>query len=76
LKVDCVTAGDEVAIYTLAGELVADSLLPGPTLPGLEIKMYWDGRNKQGVPASPGLYYFVVTRGGKAVAKGKFLITR
>jgi len=75
LKLDCVTAGDQVAIYTLAGELVTDALLYGAA-GGPEVRAVWDGRNQRGGAASPGIYYYAITRGGKPVAKGKFLLIR
>ena len=68
MKVSCVPAGGGVSIYTLSGEFVCLVAEAGGMV-------HWDGRNRYGVPVSPGAYYFVVQRGQSVLHKGKFLVT-
>jgi hypothetical protein len=68
-KVDCLPSGALVSFYTLSGELVR-------SLPEAATRVEWDGRNSLDVPAAPGLYYYVVESGGKALQRGKFILMR
>ena len=61
--------GAVVSFYTLTGEFVNQATEKG----GVAL---WDGRNKNGVFVSPGIYYFVAASGGQTVRKGKFLVTK
>jgi hypothetical protein len=67
-KVGCLPEGAKVRFFTLTGEHVNDAG---------EIQQNvapWDGRNKNGVPVSTGIYYYVVEKDGQVIKKGKFLV--
>ena len=57
-------------IYTLTGELVVDKLTE--TSPG---RITWCGCNKNNVPVSTGIYYYVIQdKSGSTILKGKVLV--
>ena len=57
-----------VSIYTVSGELVRQV----PETGGLA---QWDSRNRFGVPASSGIYFYTVQSGNQVLQIGKFLLT-
>lgn len=69
LKLDCLQPGDQVSFFTVTGELVKGEEAGGNMV-------LWDGRNQQGVPVVPGVYYYAVQRGGGLVTRGKILLVR
>jgi hypothetical protein len=69
LKAEQVPAGATLSLYTLSGELTVGPL--GEVVPG---RIEWNGRNKQGAPVSPGIYYFVIENGGTKLLVGKILV--
>ena len=69
LKFSCLPPNAKVSIYTLAGELAGQAEVAGDF-------GQWKGFNQKGVPAAPGVYYYVVEGDNKVWAKGKILITR
>ncbi len=75
LKIGCLAPGSTVSIYTLSGEKVwssnQSSFIYGSPFTGT-----WNGSNDNGVPVSPGIYFYVIQSGGKVTAKGKFLVMR
>lgn len=68
LKVSCIPPGGMVSIYTVSGELVRQV----PETGGLA---QWDSRNRFGVPASSGIYFYTVQSGNQVLQIGKFLLT-
>ena len=73
LKIGCVPAGASVSIYTLSGEAVwggGQSSLQY----GSPDTATWDGMNRNGVPVSPGVYYYAIQQGNRLVQRGKFLV--
>ncbi len=69
LKLDCIPPGATVSFYTVSGELVNTVTETG----GIA---QWDGKNKNGINVSAGIYFYAVLQGGQFLAKGKFLILR
>jgi len=67
LKFSCLPPRAKVRIYTLTGEFVRDV----EELAGMG---RWDGRNGKGAKASPGVYFFTVEDGSRAIHRGKFLL--
>lgn len=67
LKAYEVPAGSTLTIYTLAGEPVSTS----DEMNGL---IEWDGRNRQGRPVAPGVYYYVILNKGQIFHRGKLLV--
>lgn len=68
LKVYQVPSGATMNIYTLSGELVI-----GPLNPDSNGYITWDGRNKNKVWVSNGIYYYVIKNSGKILLSGKIL---
>ncbi|HUO58575.1 MAG TPA: hypothetical protein VMV05_10415 [bacterium] len=68
LKFSCLPPGAMVHIYTLSGEEVT-------SLGAWEGWVEWNGKNKNGTPASTGVYFYVVQRDNKVLSRGKFLVT-
>ena len=73
LKIGCLTPGSTVTIYTLSGEKVW-STGQSAFQYGSSFTATWDGRNQNGVPVAPGVYYYVIESGGQALQRGKFLL--
>lgn len=73
LKIGCLTPGSTVTIYTLSGEKVW-STGQSSFQYGVPYTATWDGRNQNGVPVSPGVYFYVIQEGSQAVQRGKFLV--
>jgi hypothetical protein len=73
LKVDCVPSGGSVAFYTLSGEKVRE-VPPGPASPDRARIALWDGRNEQGRPVAPGIYYYAIREGDRVLGTGKILV--
>jgi len=68
LKIINLVPGSLVAFYTISGELVQVITASGT-------REVWDGRNRFGYYASPGLYYYVVTnKETKQRYRGKLFI--
>ncbi len=68
LKISCLPEYNaQFSVYTVSGEWV-NTLSPAgdPT--------EWNGKNHGGVLVSPGIYYYVVVGGQKALARGKLLV--
>jgi len=59
-----------VSIYNVAGEFIRELQIS----PGND--SYWNGRNANGEPAAPGVYFFVVTDNEGNSGRGKFLLIR
>jgi hypothetical protein len=68
LKIDCLPSGSVVSFYTVSGELVQE-------IPEFGGWAQWNGRNKNGIPVSTGIYYFAVLKDGNSSGQGKFLVT-
>jgi hypothetical protein len=75
LKIGCLAPGSTVSIYTISGEKIwssdQSSFVYGSPFTGT-----WNGTNENGVPVSPGIYFYVIQSGGKVTAKGKFLVVK
>jgi hypothetical protein len=56
-----------VWIYTLTGELVSKAESSG----GFAT---WNGKNRNGVQVSTGIYYYVIQKGGQVLKVGKLLV--
>ena len=69
LKFSCLPPGAKVSIYTISGELAGQAEVTGDF-------GQWYGVNRNGSPASPGVYYYVIESGARVAGKGKFLMTR
>jgi hypothetical protein len=69
LRVYQVPQGATFAIYTLSGEQVIT-----PLSPDIQGWIKWKGLNKNNVPVSSGIYYYVVSNGSNILLKGKLLI--
>ncbi len=69
LKFSCLPPNAKVSIYTISGELVGQAEVTGDF-------GQWYGVNRNGSPASPGVYYYVIESGARVAGKGKFLMTR
>jgi hypothetical protein len=74
LKIGCVTPGSKVSIYTLSGEKIWETS-QSAFLYGGPFTAVWDGRKQNGVPVSPGVYYYVIQDGIHVLQRGKFLVT-
>ena len=70
LKFGCLPPAAKVSIYTLSGEWVGDAQ---PVAEGMD---EWKGFNKNGAPASAGIYFYVIKNGSTVMDKGKFLLAR
>jgi hypothetical protein len=67
---DNIVPGSIVSIYTISGELVRDIQSP-------QIRTQWDGRNRFGSPASPGIYFFLIrNQASGQVLKGKIFVVK
>lgn len=69
LKADCLPTGAVVSFYTVSGELVNRVDEAG----GMA---QWDGTNRQDMPVSPGIYFYMIRNGPDFLGRGKFLIYR
>jgi hypothetical protein len=67
LKVGCLPLNATVSFFTVSGEYVQK-------LQASEGMARWDGVNRYNVPASSGIYYYVIQDGEKVLQKGKFLV--
>ncbi len=67
LKISCLPEGSHVCFYTLSGELTRrmDSTSSLTT---------WEGHNQNGVPVSPGIYYYVIQQENTVLQTGKLLV--
>ena len=75
LKIGCLTPGSTATIYTVSGEKVW-STQDSAFRYGVPYTAVWDGQNQNGVPVSPGIYYYVIQNGSQVVKDGKFLLLR
>lgn len=75
LKIGCLTPGLTATIYTVSGEKVW-STQDSAYQYGEAYTAVWNAKNQSGVLAAPGIYYYVIDSGGKAVKTGKFLLVR
>ena len=67
LRFSCLPENAQVFIYTVSGEYVQKASK-------MEKLFVWDGRNRFGVPTSPGIYFYVIQGGsGQTLQTGKFL---
>ncbi len=69
LKISCLPTGSQVTFYSLSGELVDQVNEAGSMA-------QWDGKNTEGTPASPGIYYYVIQNGAAILGRGRFLLAR
>jgi hypothetical protein len=69
LKISCLPPNGSVAIYDLSGELV-NVIHPS----GDPTEWLW-AKNRNGIPVSPGIYFYVIKDGQTVLQRGKFLIT-
>jgi hypothetical protein len=69
LNLSCIPPGATVSFYTVSGELVF-------SLPETGGMVQWDGRNRNGVLVSSGVYFYVIQVGNEAKGTGKFLVNR
>ncbi|OGS37664.1 MAG: hypothetical protein A2506_10315 [Elusimicrobia bacterium RIFOXYD12_FULL_66_9] len=60
-----------IRIYTVSGRLVRE-LDSGPVSPGRCYYIQWDGRNRSGQPVANGVYYGILSVGGKAQTSATF----
>lgn len=67
LKISCLPEGAEVSFYTLSGEWVERV---GESN-GMAL---WNGKNREGVPASPGVYFYAIQLDAKVLKTGKLLL--
>ena len=63
-------AGSSLCIYTVSGELVASKLVNDNNW------IYWDGRNRFGVPVSAGIYFYIIKTGSAVLMQGTLLVLR
>lgn len=75
LKIGCVPAGASVSIYTLSGEAVWGSGQSSFQY-GSPDTATWEGTNQDGVPVSPGVYYYAIQQGSQLLQRGKFLVAK
>lgn len=76
LKISCLPPGASVAFYTLSGEWVR-TVSDTADVYGSERVALWDGKNFNGVPVSPGLYFYVIVGSGADVLlRGKILVVK
>jgi hypothetical protein len=73
LKIGCLLPGSTATIYTLSGEKVW-STQDSSFQYGVPYTATWDGKNQNGSPVSPGVYYYVILEGGQVQQRGKFLV--
>jgi len=67
LKIDNLIPGSLIQIYTVSGEIVI-------ALDAQDLTVYWDGKNRYGYNASPGIYYWLIKTPSNNIYKGKLFI--
>lgn len=67
-----VPSGATMSIYTISGELVI-KLGEDPDYPGY---IDWNGKNNKGLPASSGIYFYVIQNNNSTLLSGKVLVLR
>src|ERR1019366_3036752 len=66
LKIGCVPTGANVCFYTLSGEKVR-TISNSAFVYGSPFTALWDGKNENGVPVSPGIYFYVIQNGDQVL---------
>ncbi len=70
LKFENIIPGSVIQIYTISGEMVN-------TLYAQHIIVYWDGKNRYGKDAAPGIYLFIIkNKETGTVKKGRIFVIR
>ncbi len=70
LKFENIIPGSVIQIFTISGEMVN-------TLYAQHIIAYWDGKNRYGKDAAPGIYLFIITnKETGSVKKGRIFVIR
>jgi flagellar hook assembly protein FlgD len=67
LKIINLPVGANICIYTISGELVISIAAQAPAV-------YWNGRNSNGNPISPGIYYYTIKWSSNILKTGNIFV--